>query len=357
MAVSQFFLSLQAIAVLKLLGSSSRENLLSMVDLCHQSDDEDEEDEESSAEESLLEKTFNERNSLNADNHNHRKCLPFRLVHVRSRQKIVILYLLIYQATLLVIVIMLACAVIIWIGMGKNPIDSTVVARVYVEVFAGAMLLLAEALACYGILLCLKMSKVRTERASSELWKVAGLAVVCVICFTSNAFVALLTGIPILYHWHDQERNGACISLLILYYFVGSSIPSAFLLWVMREAPPLITTYAQQESATLTFVSDSTAAIPNPQHWTTAPSVRNQGDKVRVVQTLLFVEGINTLLQTLFGTRLPTIIGGSYAFMVPIISIIHDSSLASIEDPHIAVCFALMGIGNSFHAQETTVSG
>ncbi|XP_062107646.1 uncharacterized protein LOC133818644 isoform X2 [Humulus lupulus] len=58
------------------------------------------------------------------------------------------------------------------------------------------MLLLAGALACYGILLCLKMSKVRTERASSELWKVAGLVVVCVICFTSNAFVALLTDIP-----------------------------------------------------------------------------------------------------------------------------------------------------------------
>ncbi|XP_062086114.1 uncharacterized protein LOC133792216 [Humulus lupulus] len=88
-----------------------------------ESDDEHEEDEESSAKESLLEKTFNERNSLNADNHNHRRCLPFRLVHVRNRQKIVIL------ATLLVIVIMLACAVIIWIGMGKNPIDSTVVAR------------------------------------------------------------------------------------------------------------------------------------------------------------------------------------------------------------------------------------
>ncbi|GLT68324.1 hypothetical protein SLA2020_405700 [Shorea laevis] len=55
-------------------------------------------------------------------------------------------------------------------------------------------------------------------------------------------------------------------------------------------------------------------------------------DKVRVVQTVLFVEGINTLLQTLFGTRLPTVIGGSYAFMVPIISIIHDSSLTRIED-------------------------
>jgi len=64
-----------------------------------------------------------------------------------------------------------------------------------------------------------------------------------------------------------------------------------------------------------------------------------QDDKVRVVQTLLFVEGVNTLLQTLFGTRLPTVIGGSYAFMVPIISIIHDSSLTTIEDPHLVCSF------------------
>ncbi|GAA0152847.1 hypothetical protein Leryth_022289 [Lithospermum erythrorhizon] len=61
----------------------------------------------------------------------------------------------------------------------------------------------------------------------------------------------------------------------------------------------------------------------------------NDGDKIRVIQTLLFVQGVNTLLQTLFGTRLPTVIGGSWAFMVPIISIIHDSSLASIEDDHL----------------------
>ena len=64
-----------------------------------------------------------------------------------------------------------------------------------------------------------------------------------------------------------------------------------------------------------------------------------QDDKVRVVQTLLFVEGVNTLLQTLFGTRLPTVIGGSYAFMVPIISIIHDPSLTRIEDPHLVSTF------------------
>nr|GMC75215.1 nucleobase-ascorbate transporter 2 [Ipomoea batatas] len=60
----------------------------------------------------------------------------------------------------------------------------------------------------------------------------------------------------------------------------------------------------------------------------------DHGDTVRVVQTLLFVQGINTLLQTLFGTRLPIVVGGSWAFAVPIISIIHDSSLARIADPH-----------------------
>lgn len=55
---------------------------------------------------------------------------------------------------------------------------------------------------------------------------------------------------------------------------------------------------------------------------------------MRVIQTLLFVGGINTLIQTLFGTRLPTVIGGSWAFMVPIMSIIHDRSLTAILDPH-----------------------
>lgn len=68
------------------------------------------------------------------------------------------------------------------------------------------------------------------------------------------------------------------------------------------------------------------------------------GDKVRVVQTLLFVGGINTLLQTLFGTRLPTVIGGSWAFMVPIISIIHDPSLERIPDPHMRFLYTMRAI-------------
>eukprot|EP00268_Persea_americana_P058950 TRINITY_DN7177_c0_g1_i1.p1 TRINITY_DN7177_c0_g1~~TRINITY_DN7177_c0_g1_i1.p1 ORF type:complete len:521 (+),score=57.99 TRINITY_DN7177_c0_g1_i1:399-1961(+) len=58
------------------------------------------------------------------------------------------------------------------------------------------------------------------------------------------------------------------------------------------------------------------------------------GDKARVIQTLLFVAGIKTLLQTLFGTRLPVIVGGSYAFVIPVLSIINDSSLKQIPDPH-----------------------
>ncbi|RXH87760.1 hypothetical protein DVH24_034660 [Malus domestica] len=60
----------------------------------------------------------------------------------------------------------------------------------------------------------------------------------------------------------------------------------------------------------------------------------DDGDKVRVVQTLRFIQGISTLLQTLFRTRLPTVIGGSYTFVVRIISIIYDLRLMKIEDNH-----------------------
>lgn len=59
------------------------------------------------------------------------------------------------------------------------------------------------------------------------------------------------------------------------------------------------------------------------------------GDKARVVQTLLFVAGINTLLQALFGTRLPAIVGASYAYVIPILYIINDSSLQRITEPHV----------------------
>ncbi|XP_028059949.1 auxin response factor 17-like isoform X1 [Camellia sinensis] len=67
---------------------------------------------------------------------------------------------------------MIASTILIWIGMGRNPVDSKVVARVYVDFSAVVTLLLGGALACYGLVLFLKMRKVRSERASSEMRKV-----------------------------------------------------------------------------------------------------------------------------------------------------------------------------------------
>ncbi|CAK8535908.1 unnamed protein product [Lathyrus sativus] len=50
----------------------------------------------------------------------------------------------------------------------------------------------------------------------------------------------------------------------------------------------------------------------------------SHGDKARVIQTLLFMSGIKTLLQTWFGSRLPVVMGGSLAFVLPVMSIIND---------------------------------
>jgi len=52
-----------------------------------------------------------------------------------------------------------------------------------------------------------------------------------------------------------------------------------------------------------------------------------------VIQTLLFVAGLNTLLQSLFGTRLPAVIGGSYTFVPTTISIILAGRFSNEPDP------------------------
>ncbi|XP_028781730.1 nucleobase-ascorbate transporter 6 [Neltuma alba] len=56
-------------------------------------------------------------------------------------------------------------------------------------------------------------------------------------------------------------------------------------------------------------------------------------EKAQVIQTLLFVAGINTLLQTLFGTRLPAVIGGSYTYVPTTISIILAGRFSDVADP------------------------
>ncbi|CAN4100477.1 unnamed protein product [Withania somnifera] len=55
-------------------------------------------------------------------------------------------------------------------------------------------------------------------------------------------------------------------------------------------------------------------------------------EKAQVIQTSLFVAGLNTLLQSIFGTRLPAVIGGSYTFVAPTISIILSGQWSD-EDP------------------------
>lgn len=52
-----------------------------------------------------------------------------------------------------------------------------------------------------------------------------------------------------------------------------------------------------------------------------------------MVQTLLFVSGLNTLLQSFFGTRLPAVIGGSYTYLPTTLSIILAGRYNDILDP------------------------
>ncbi|CAN1793433.1 Putative nucleobase-ascorbate transporter 10 [Linum perenne] len=57
-------------------------------------------------------------------------------------------------------------------------------------------------------------------------------------------------------------------------------------------------------------------------------------EKVRVIQTLLFVSGVTTLLETVLGTRLPSVAAASFAYVLPITSIVTADRFQSIADPH-----------------------
>lgn len=58
-----------------------------------------------------------------------------------------------------------------------------------------------------------------------------------------------------------------------------------------------------------------------------------QEDKVKLIQTLLFVSGINTLLQSFFGTRLPAVVGASYTYVPTTMSIVLAARYNDIMDP------------------------
>ncbi|XP_019086037.1 PREDICTED: nucleobase-ascorbate transporter 5-like [Camelina sativa] len=56
-------------------------------------------------------------------------------------------------------------------------------------------------------------------------------------------------------------------------------------------------------------------------------------EKAKLIQTILFVAGLNTLLQTVFGTRLPAVIGASYTFVPVTISIMLSGRFNDVADP------------------------
>ncbi|XP_058190582.1 nucleobase-ascorbate transporter 4-like [Rhododendron vialii] len=56
-------------------------------------------------------------------------------------------------------------------------------------------------------------------------------------------------------------------------------------------------------------------------------------EKAEVIQTSLFVAGLNTLLQTWFGSRLPVVIGPSYSFIAPALFIVLSDRYSIYIDP------------------------
>ncbi|XP_073129840.1 nucleobase-ascorbate transporter 7-like [Henckelia pumila] len=56
-------------------------------------------------------------------------------------------------------------------------------------------------------------------------------------------------------------------------------------------------------------------------------------EKAQMIQTLQFVAGLNTLAQTLLGTRLPAVIGGSYTYIPATLSIVLAGRYSEILEP------------------------
>ncbi|CAO2819682.1 unnamed protein product [Amaranthus hypochondriacus] len=56
-------------------------------------------------------------------------------------------------------------------------------------------------------------------------------------------------------------------------------------------------------------------------------------DKTKVIQSMMFVSAINTLLQTLVGTRLPIVVGASHAFVIPMTSAVLSIRSSCCDSP------------------------
>jgi xanthine/uracil permease len=76
-----------------------------------------------------------------------------------------------------------------------------------------------------------------------------------------------------------------------------------------------------------------------------------------MIQTILFVAGLNTLFQSFFGTRLPAVIGASYSYVPTTISIILAARYSDILNPqevgslesHLVWCFPFFFLKNKIY--------
>mmetsp|Transcript_29369 Transcript_29369/g.82823 ORF Transcript_29369/g.82823 Transcript_29369/m.82823 type:complete len:598 (-) Transcript_29369:370-2163(-) len=72
----------------------------------------------------------------------------------------------------------------------------------------------------------------------------------------------------------------------------------------------------------------------------------SNSDVARVINTMFFVSGLNTLVQTTFGDRLPIVQGGSFSYLPPAFAVIaklSDQSYPSENDRFLATMQALQG--------------
>lgn len=162
-----------------------------------------------------------------------RACLCWRNLRVRGRQKVVI------GVVVLICLLTGAFAVLIWVGMGNNPIDSVAVARLHKDFFACVMLILGGGLAGYGLVLFSKMSRLRSGRSSADLSKVAWFAAICLVCFTAQAFLVLAKNVPVAGGMGFVDSDGNFYPLAyVLYYVVGEGVPSIVMLIILRGMPP-----------------------------------------------------------------------------------------------------------------------
>ena len=64
--------------------------------------------------------------------------------------------------------------------------------------------------------------------------------------------------------------------MIILLNLLGSSLPSAYLLWIIRELPPPISESKEEQQRRITFISQGSSGSNEPLLWTTVASSKNQ---------------------------------------------------------------------------------